>query len=244
MRPLTRYPQIRAVIMTGFRRRRRSGHCYQARCLDFLIKPFQLSQLARVLQASIEQAEIAGRECRAAGQLRDRFRFDNIIGRHSTMQHLFSTLELRRPDDDSHRAHPGRGPAPAKSSSHAPFTTNSPRAEPSGSSHSMPRQFPRRLQRSPSSSGHVKARSPVPCQSRMGRFELAHRGTLFHRRGRLDVAPASSEAACGRCRKKRSERVGESRSVKFGHRVVAADQRRAEEDGEGKDLPGRSLLSP
>jgi transcriptional regulator with PAS, ATPase and Fis domain len=30
-------------------------------------------------------------------QLRDRFRFDNIIGRHSTMQHLFSTLELVAP---------------------------------------------------------------------------------------------------------------------------------------------------
>src|SRR5919108_104607 len=65
--------------------------------VDFLIKPFQLTQLARVIHAAVDQRRLREENAELRAQLRDRFRFDNIIGRDSTMQQLFSTLELVAP---------------------------------------------------------------------------------------------------------------------------------------------------
>ena len=65
--------------------------------IDFLIKPFQLTQLARVLTPRIDQRRLREENAELRAQLRDRFRFDNIIGRDRTMQQLFSTLELVAP---------------------------------------------------------------------------------------------------------------------------------------------------
>ena len=94
---ITRYPEIRAVVVTGFGGVSEAVTAMKRGAIDFLIKPFQLQQLSRVLQASIDQQRLREENAELRAQLRDRFRFDNIIGRDSTMQQLFSTLELIAP---------------------------------------------------------------------------------------------------------------------------------------------------
>src|SRR5262245_47313129 len=94
---LDRHPQIRAVVMTGFGGVAEAAAAVKRGAVDFLIKPFQLSQLARVLQAGLEQQRLREENAELKAQLKGRFRFEDIIGRHATMQTLFTTLELVAP---------------------------------------------------------------------------------------------------------------------------------------------------
>lgn len=79
---LTRYPEIRAVLITGCGGVTDAVAAIKRGAVDFLIKPFQLSQLARVLHSSLEQLRLRQENAELRAQLRDRFRFDNLIGRH------------------------------------------------------------------------------------------------------------------------------------------------------------------
>ena len=94
-------PQIRAVVMTGFGGVAEAVAATKRGAVDFLIKPFQLSQLARVLQSGLEQQRLREENADLKAQLKGKFRFENIIGRHSTMQALLTTLELVSPMNSS-----------------------------------------------------------------------------------------------------------------------------------------------
>ena len=214
---LSRYPQIRAVIMTGFGGVAEAVTAIKRGAVDFLIKPFQLSQLARVLQASMEQQRLREENAELRAQLRDRFRFDNIIGRHSTMQNLFSTLELVAPMNSTVliQGETGTGKELIARTIHH----NSPRADQRFVAFNAA-AIPETLAEA-ELFGHVKGAFTGAVQSRMGRFELAHRGTLF-----IDEVASMSlplQAKLLRAlQEKEIERVGESRTVKFDIRIVAA----------------------
>src|SRR5262245_57655480 len=64
---LDRHPHIRAVVMTGFGGVAEAVAAIKRGAVDFLIKPFQLSQLARVLQTGLELPRLRERSdaCRA-----------------------------------------------------------------------------------------------------------------------------------------------------------------------------------
>ena len=81
--------------------------------------------------------------------------------------------------------------------------------------------------------GHVKGAFTGAVQNRMGRFELAHKGTLF-----IDEVASMSlplQAKLLRALQERQiERVGDSRSMKFDTRIIAAanvDLRRMVKEG-------------
>jgi DNA-binding NtrC family response regulator len=203
--------------MTGFGGVAEAVTAIKRGAVDFLIKPFQLSQLARVLQASIDQQRLREENAELRAQLRDRFRFDNIIGRHSTMQNLFSTLELVAPMNSTVliQGETGTGKELIARTIHH----NSPRADQRFVAFNAA-AIPETLAEA-ELFGHVKGAFTGAIQSRMGRFELAHRGTLF-----IDEVASMSlplQAKLLRAlQEKEIERVGESRTVKFDIRIVAA----------------------
>jgi DNA-binding NtrC family response regulator len=203
--------------MTGFGGVAEAVTAIKRGAVDFLIKPFQLSQLARVLQASIEQQRLREENAELRAQLRDRFRFDNIIGRHSTMQNLFSTLELVAPMNSTVliQGETGTGKELIARTIHH----NSPRADQRFVAFNAA-AIPETLAEA-ELFGHVKGAFTGAVQSRIGRFELAHRGTLF-----IDEVASMSlplQAKLLRAlQEKEIERVGESRTVKFDIRIVAA----------------------
>jgi DNA-binding NtrC family response regulator len=67
---LERYPQIRAVVMTGFGGVAEAVAAIKRGAVDFLIKPFQLSQLARVLHSGLEQQRLREENAELKAQLR------------------------------------------------------------------------------------------------------------------------------------------------------------------------------
>ncbi|HEY6362141.1 MAG TPA: sigma-54 dependent transcriptional regulator, partial [Vicinamibacterales bacterium] len=214
---VTRYPEIRAVVVTGFGGVSEAVTAMKRGAIDFLIKPFQLQQLSRVLQASIDQLRLKEENAELRAQLRDRFRFDNIIGRDSTMQQLFSTLELIAPMNSTVLIHGETGTGKeliARTIHH-----HSPRADQKFVAFNSA-AIPEGLAEA-ELFGHVKGAFTGAISARVGRFELAHRGTLF-----IDEVASMSlplQAKLLRALQEREvERVGDSKPMKLDIRIVAA----------------------
>jgi DNA-binding NtrC family response regulator len=223
---IVRYPQIRAVVITGFGEVADAVTAMKRGAVDFLTKPFELSQLTRVLKSALSEQRVPQAEEIVEPERR---RFDHIIGRDSTMQRLFSTLELVSPMNSTVliQGETGTGKELIARTIH----NNSPRANERFVAFNAA-AIPDGLAEA-ELFGHVKGAFTGAVGSRVGRFELAHRGTLF-----IDEVSSMSlplQAKVLRALQEREvERVGESKPLKLDLRVVAAtncDLRKLVKDG-------------
>ncbi len=214
---LTLFPAIRAVVITGFGGVNEAVTAIKRGAIDFLIKPFQLAQLSRVLRAGIEQRQLRQENAELRAQLQNRFRFDNIIGCSAPMRAVFSTLELVAPMNSTIliEGETGTGKELIARTIHH----NSPRHDQHFVAFNAA-AIPEGLVEA-ELFGHVKGAFTGAVQARVGRFELAHKGTLF-----IDEVASMSlplQAKLLRALQERQiERVGESKSVKFDIRIIAA----------------------
>ena len=214
---LARYPGIRCVVMTGFGGVEEAVRAIKRGALDFLIKPFQLVQLGAILKAGINERRLQQENAELRAQLHDRFRFDTVVGRSAPMQHVFSTLELVSPMNSTVliQGETGTGKELIARTIHH----NSPRRDQHFVAFNAA-AIPETLAET-ELFGHVKGAFTGAINARIGRFELAHKGTLF-----IDEVASmtmSLQAKLLRALQEREiERVGESKPVKFDIRVVAA----------------------
>jgi DNA-binding NtrC family response regulator len=214
---VARYPQLPVVVATGFGGVEEAVKAMQRGAIDFLIKPFQLAGLARTLRAAVDQRRLRAENAELRVQLRDRFRFENIIGRDSTMQHVFATLELVSPMNSTVliQGETGTGKELIARTIHH----HSPRADHRFVAFNAA-AIPEGLAEA-ELFGHVKGAFTGAVSSRVGRFELANKGTLFI--DEVSSMPAPLQAKLLRALQEREvERVGESKPVKLDIRVVAA----------------------
>jgi len=172
---LERYPEMKAVVMTGFGGVTEAVNAIKRGAVDFLIKPFQLTQLGRILRAAIDQRRLQIENAELRAELRGRFSFDNIVGRDRVMQQLFSTLELIAPMNSTVLIHGETGTGKelvARTIHH-----HSPRAAQRFVAFNAA-AIPEGLIEA-ELFGHVKGAFTGAVAARVGRFELAHKGTLF-----------------------------------------------------------------
>ena len=212
-----RYPEIKSVVMTGFGGVAEAVEAMKRGAVDFLIKPFQLSQLARVLETAVDQQRLRVENAELRAQLRGRFSFDSLIGRDSTMQQLFQTLEMVAPMNSTVLIHGETGTGKelvARTIHH-----HSPRADQRFVAFNAA-AIPEGLVEA-ELFGHVKGAFTGAISARVGRFELAHRGTLFI--DEVSSMPLPLQAKLLRALQEREvERVGESKPMKLDIRVIAA----------------------
>jgi DNA-binding NtrC family response regulator len=212
-----RYPEVFAVVMTGFGGVTEAVQAIKKGAIDFLIKPFQLSQLTRILTAAVNEPRLRQENAELRVQLRERYRFDNVIGQSPAMQQVFQTLELVAPMNSTVLIHGETGTGKeliARTIHH-----NSPRAEQRFVGFNAA-AIPEPLAEA-ELFGHAKGAFTGAVQNRVGRFELAHRGTVFI--DEVGLMSLAMQAKLLRALQEREfERVGESRPVKFDARVVAA----------------------
>jgi DNA-binding NtrC family response regulator len=226
---VSRYPDMPVVVITGFGGVEDAVKAIKRGAIDFLIKPFQLSRLSNVLQAAVEQRRLRHENATLRAQLRDRFRFGNIVGQDLIMQQLFSTLELVAPMNSTVliQGETGTGKELIARTIHH----NSPRSDQRFVAFNAA-AIPEGLAEA-ELFGHVRGAFTGAVQARVGRFELAHRGTLF-----IDEVASMSlplQAKLLRVLQEREvERVGDSKPMKLDIRVVAAtntDLKRMVKDG-------------
>src|SRR6476620_6731566 len=214
---LDRYPGILSVVMTGYGGVDEAVAAIRRGALDFLIKPFQLGRLSRVLSAGLDQQRLRAENAELRAQLQDRYRFDSIVGQSTAMRQVFSTLELVAPMNSTVLIHGETGTGKeliARTIHH-----NSPRADQRFVAFNAA-AIPETLAEA-ELFGHVKGAFTGAIASRVGRFELAHRGTLFIDEVALMSLPLQAKLLRA-LQEREIERVGESRPIKFDARVVAA----------------------
>jgi DNA-binding NtrC family response regulator len=214
---LDRYPGILSVVITGFGGVDEAVSAIKRGALDFLIKPFQLGRLARVLSAGLDQQRLRAENAELRAQLHDRYRFDSIVGQSAPMRQVFSTLELVAPMNSTVliQGETGTGKELIARTIHH----NSPRADQRFVAFNAA-AIPDTLAEA-ELFGHTKGAFTGAVNSRVGRFEMAHRGTLFIDEVGLMPLPLQSKLL-RTLQEREIERIGESRPIKFDARIIAA----------------------
>src|SRR5919106_4418434 len=90
---LDRYPELIAIVITGFGTVKDSVEAIKQGAADFITKPFQFDALMHVLRSAMEQRRLRTENAYLRSQLEQRYRFEGIIGRSPRMRELFQLLE-------------------------------------------------------------------------------------------------------------------------------------------------------
>ena len=214
---LGRYPEIIVIVVTGFGTVKAAVDAIKRGASDFVSKPFQIDELLLALDATLEQQRLRSENAYLRAQLEERYRFEGLIGKSPAMKRLFQTLET------------------VSATSSTILITGETGTGKEVVARAIHHNGPRRSQRFvalncaaiPESLleaelfGHVRGAFTGAVSNREGRFEQAHRGTLF-----LDEVGTTSAALQVKLlralQEREFERVGDSRTVKVDVRVVAA----------------------
>jgi DNA-binding NtrC family response regulator len=212
-----RYPEIIALVITGFGTLREAVEVTRLGAEGFITKPFPFEELLHELDAAIEKRRLKAENAYLRAQLHDRFRIDGIVGTTPVMLRLFELLRT------------------VAATSSTVLVTGETGTGKELAARAIHDASPRRAQRFVAINcsaipetlleaelfGHVRGAFTGAVASRQGRVEQANRGTLF-----LDEVGTMSAALQAKLRRvlqsREYERVGDSQTVKVDVRVIAA----------------------
>jgi DNA-binding NtrC family response regulator len=214
---LERYPEIIAIVITGYGTVKDAVDAIKQGAADFITKPFQFDALLHVLNSALEQRRLKSENAYLRSQLEERYRIDGLIGRSGVMRDLLQLLELVATTSSTVliTGETGTGKELAARAIH----------------HNSPRRANRFVAINCSAIpetlleaelfGHVRGAFTGAVGTRPGRLEQAHKGTLF-----LDevgtMSPALQAKLLRVLQEREFERVGDSHTIKIDVRVIAA----------------------
>ena len=212
-----RYPGIIAIVITGYGTVKDAVEAIKRGASDFVAKPFQFDELLHVLDKALEQRRLASENAYLRSQLEQRYQFGGILGRSRPMQELFHLLDTVASASSTIliTGETGTGKEVVARAIH----------------HNSPRKGHRFIALNCSAIpeplleaelfGHVRGAFTGAIGARQGRFEQAHKGTLF-----LDEVGTMSTALQMKLlralQEREFERVGDSQTIKVDVRVIAA----------------------
>src|SRR5918993_2876777 len=214
---LERYPDIIAIVITGYGTVKDAVEAIKQGAADFITKPFQFDALMHVLRSAMEQRRLKSENAYLRSQLEDRYRLGGIVGRSRPMRELFQLLETVAATSSTVliTGETGTGKELAAKAIH----------------HNSPRRNNRFVALNCSAIpetlleaelfGHARGAFTGAVGTRQGRVEQAHKGTLF-----LDevgtMSPALQAKLLRVLQEREFERVGDSHTIKIDVRVIAA----------------------
>ena len=212
-----RYPDIVAIVVTGFGTVKDAVEAIKRGAWDFVSKPFQIDELLHALDAALEKRRLKSENAYLRAQLEERYRFEGLIGKSPAMKKLFQLLETVAPTNSTIliTGETGTGKEVVARSLHHNGARRSHRfvALNCGA-------IPETLLEA-ELFGHVRGAFTGAVGNRQGRFEQAHKGTLF-----LDEVGTMSVALQTKLlralQEREFERVGDSHTIKVDVRVIAA----------------------
>jgi DNA-binding NtrC family response regulator len=230
---IERYPEIVAIVVTGFGTVKAAVEAIKRGASDFVSKPFQIDELLHALNAALESRRLKSENAYLRAQLDERYRFEGLIGKSPAMKRLFHLLETIAGTNSTIliTGETGTGKEVVARAIH----------------HNSPRRSHRFVALNCSAIpetlleaeifGHVRGAFTGAVGNRQGRLEQAHKGTLF-----LDEVGTMSAALQMKLlrvlQEREFERVGDSHTTKVDVRVIAAtnsDLARMVADGEFRE---------
>ena len=238
-----RYPDIVGLVVTGYGTVKDAVEAIKRGASDFITKPFQFDHLLHILSSALEQRRLKSENAYLRSQLKDRYRFDGIVGRSASMRKLFDMLETVAGTTSTIliSGETGTGKELVAKAIH----------------HNSPRRNQRFVALNCAAVpetlleveifGHARGAFTGAVSSRPGRLEQANKGTLFL--DEVGTMSAGLQAKLLRSLQEREiERIGDSQSIRVDVRVIAAtnaDLARMVEDGTfRKDLYYRLNVIP
>lgn len=216
-RAVERYPEIIAIVVTGYGTVKDAVEAIKRGAWDFVSKPFQIDELLHVLDAALEQRRLKLENAYLRAQLEERYRFEGLIGKSGAMTRLFQLLETVATTTSTIlvSGETGTGKEVVARAIH----------------HNSPRRGSRFVALNCSAIpealleaelfGHVRGAFTGAVGNRQGRLEQAHKGTLF-----LDEVGTMSAALQMKLlrvlQEREFERVGDSNTIKVDVRIIAA----------------------
>jgi DNA-binding NtrC family response regulator len=214
---LERYPDIIAIVITGYGTVKDAVDAIKQGASDFIAKPFQFDALLHVLNSALEQRRLRAENAYLRSQLEERYRIDGLVGSSRVMRDMFQLLETVASTSSTVliTGETGTGKELAARAIH----------------HNSPRRANRFVAINCSAIpetlleaelfGHVRGAFTGAVGARQGRLEQAHKGTLF-----LDevatMSPALQAKLLRVLQEREFERVGDSHTIKIDVRVIAA----------------------
>ncbi|MEK6534196.1 MAG: sigma-54 dependent transcriptional regulator [Thermodesulfobacteriota bacterium] len=210
-------PLVPILIMTAYASVKTAVEALKAGAFDYLTKPLDIEELKILIEKALEHYHLRAENLVLKERLGDRFDFSRIIGRGRKMKSLLETLAMVAPSDATVllMGESGTGKEVVANAIHQ----NSPRAGQPFIKVSCA-ALPETLLES-ELFGHEKGAFTGAVSRREGRFQLAHRGTLF-----LDEVGEMSTAIQTKLlrvlQEKEFEPVGGVRTVKVDIRLITA----------------------
>jgi DNA-binding NtrC family response regulator len=214
---VARYPGIVGIVITGYGTVKDAVDAIKKGASDFIAKPFQFDELLHVLQKALEQRRLKSENAYLRSQLEERYQFGGILGRSRPMQALFQMLETVARSNSTIliTGETGTGKEVVARAIHHNSQRRANRFVAINCS-----AIPETLLEA-ELFGHVRGAFTGAVGARQGRFEQAHKGTLF-----LDEVGTMSSALQMKLlralQEREFERVGDSQTIKVDVRVIAA----------------------
>ena len=214
---LERYPEIVAIVITGYGTVKDAVDAIKQGAADFITKPFQFDALRHVLESAMEQRRLKSENAYLRSQLEERYRIDGLVGRSTVMRDLAQLLEIVAATSSTVliTGETGTGKELCAKAIHHNSARRSQRFVAINCS-----AIPETLLEA-ELFGHVRGAFTGAVATRQGRFEQAHKGTLF-----LDevgtMSPALQAKLLRVLQEREFERVGDSHPIKVDVRVIAA----------------------
>ena len=218
-------PLVPVLIMTAYASVKTAVEALKAGAFDYLTKPLDTDELKILIEKALEIYHLRAENVALKERLGDRFNFSKIIGRSPRMKEVFDTLSLVAPTDATVLilGESGTGKELVANSIHH----NSPRASQSFIKVSCA-ALPETLLEG-ELFGHEKGAFTGAIARREGRFQLAHRGTIFlDEVGEMSVTTQTKLLRV--LQEKEFEPLGSTRTVKADVRVIAASNKDLERE--------------
>ena len=218
-------PGIPVIVLTGHGSIDSAVDAMRNGAYDFLTKPLNLDQLILIVKRALQGRELALKHKELQEELNSRKSFESIIGKSAEMQRIFETVRKAAGSKASVliTGESGVGKELIANALH----NLSPRRE-----NSMIKVHCAALSESLLESelfGHEKGAFTGAVARKRGRFELAHKGTIFldengeiHQKLQINIHPVLQD--------KRFERVGGEETVEVDVRLITATNRDLEKE--------------
>ena len=218
-------PFVPVLMMTAYSSVKTAVEALKAGAFEYLTKPLDVEELKILVEKALEHYHLREENLVLKERLGDRFDFSKIIGRSKKMKDLFESLSLVAPTDATVLilGESGTGKELVANSLHQ----NSPRAGQPFIKVSCA-ALPETLLES-ELFGHEKGAFTGAIARRDGRFQLAHRGTIF-----LDevgeMSPPTQTKILRVLQEKEFDPLGSARTIKVDVRVIAATHKNLEKE--------------
>ncbi len=211
-------PEQPVIVMTAFGTVEKAVQAMKAGAFDYITKPFQNEELMLTIRKALEMHNLVRQNKALTQELRQRYQFENIIGKTKVMQDIFRMIE-RVADTQANILITGESGTGKELIARAVHQGNQTRRDQRFITVNCA-ALPETLLES-ELFGHEKGAFTGAVDRRKGRFEIAHKGTLFL--DEIGDMPLSLQAKLLRVIQEREfERLGGNRTIKVDVRLVSA----------------------